>query len=88
MGVVFGFVLESDFTAKLGGKWRPKRSPKLKLVLHWGSSSEELPKTIHANYPSFITKKCILSARKVMATMGPGLWANGRKIYPKVINKV
>ena len=56
MGVVFGFALESDFTAKLGGKWRPKRSPKLKLVLHWGSSSEELPKTIHANSQSGITK--------------------------------
>ena len=56
MGVVSGFVLGSDFAAKLGGKWSQTRSPKLKLCAPWRSSSEELPKTIHANSSSGITK--------------------------------
>jgi hypothetical protein len=56
LGVIFGFAFEYDFAAKLGGKWCQKRSPKLKFVLHWGSSSEELPKINHAHSPSGITK--------------------------------
>ena len=79
MGVVFGFVLESDFAAKLGGKWSSKRSPKLKLVLHWGSSSEELPKTIHANSSSGITKNVYFQ---------PGRsWQQGVQVFGPTVGK-
>ncbi len=88
MGVVFGFVFESDFAGKFGGKWGQKRSPKLKLCAPLGGLLGGAAENHSCKFLKRYHYTCVLSARKVMATRGPGLWANGRKIPEKVINKV